>query len=66
MGKVDICVANAGVSEECDYFADTFDATGKLEEPGYRVIEVNYRAVVNFVKVCGAFFGFVFRSLWAG
>ncbi|KAI4137838.1 MAG: hypothetical protein LQ341_004963, partial [Variospora aurantia] len=51
-GRVDICVANAGVSEETNYFADTFDAqTGELEEPKYRVIDVNYRAVVNFVKI---------------
>ncbi|KAL8970449.1 MAG: hypothetical protein Q9197_003799 [Variospora fuerteventurae] len=51
-GQVDICVANAGVSEETNYFADTFDAqTGELEEPKYRVIDVNYRAVVNFVKI---------------
>ncbi|KAL4733557.1 hypothetical protein BDV11DRAFT_175589 [Aspergillus similis] len=49
--QVDIAVANAGVSEECDYFADTWDAEGKLEEPRYAVVEVNYRAVLNFVKL---------------
>lgn len=51
VGHVDIAIANAGVSEEKDYFADTFDADGKLEEPGYAVVEVNYRAVLNFVKL---------------
>lgn len=51
-GRVDICVANAGVSEEANYFADSYDAdTGELEEPKYRVIDVNYRAVINFVKI---------------
>ncbi|KAL8746778.1 MAG: hypothetical protein Q9190_001257 [Brigantiaea leucoxantha] len=50
-GHVDICVANAGVSEETNYFKDTFDAEGELEEPKYRVMDVNYRAVVNFVKI---------------
>ncbi|KAJ5607123.1 short chain dehydrogenase/reductase family oxidoreductase [Penicillium hordei] len=49
--QVDIAIANAGVSEECDYFVDTWDAEGKLEEPGYAVVEVNYRAVLNFVKL---------------
>jgi Short-chain dehydrogenases of various substrate specificities len=49
--QVDIAIANAGVSEVCDYFVDTWDAEGKLEEPGYAVVEVNYRAVLNFVKL---------------
>lgn len=51
IGHVDIAVANAGVSQECDYFTDTFDADGKLEEPLYAVLDVNYRAVLNFVKL---------------
>ena len=49
--KVDIAVANAGVSEECNYFEDTFDEAGQLLEPKYGVLEVNYRAVLNFVKL---------------
>jgi NAD(P)-dependent dehydrogenase (short-subunit alcohol dehydrogenase family) len=49
--KVDIAVANAGVSEECSYFEDTFDESGQLLEPKYGVLEVNYRAVLNFVKL---------------
>ena len=39
------------MSQECDYFADTFNAEGKLEEPLYNVLEVNFRAVLNFVKL---------------
>ncbi|KAK2038763.1 short chain dehydrogenase reductase [Colletotrichum somersetense] len=51
-GDIDITVANAGVSEEIDYFADKFDTrTGDLVEPEYRVLDVNLRAVANFVKL---------------
>ncbi|KAJ5408658.1 short chain dehydrogenase/reductase family oxidoreductase [Penicillium cosmopolitanum] len=49
--QVDIAIANAGVSEECDYFADSWDAEGKIEEPEYAVVEVNYRSVLNFIKL---------------
>ncbi|KAF9634861.1 Short-chain dehydrogenase/reductase SDR [Lasiodiplodia theobromae] len=51
IGHVDICVANAGVSQEADYFADTFGSDGLLEEPRYGVIDVNLRAVLNLVKL---------------
>jgi NAD(P)-dependent dehydrogenase (short-subunit alcohol dehydrogenase family) len=51
VGHIDIAVANAGVSEECDYFEDTYDSDGNLQEPRYNVVEVNYRAVLNFVKL---------------
>lgn len=51
IGHVDIAIANAGVSEECDYFQDTYDTHGQLQEPKYRVIDVNYRAVLNFTKL---------------
>ncbi|KAK3946265.1 hypothetical protein QBC46DRAFT_415170 [Diplogelasinospora grovesii] len=50
--RVDIAIANAGVSQECDYFADTFDPrTGQLEEPNWGVLNVNFRAVLNFTKL---------------
>ncbi|GMF74971.1 unnamed protein product [Aspergillus oryzae] len=48
---IDILVANAGVSEEVNYFEDTFDSEGKLVEPGYNVIEVNLRGTINVIKV---------------
>jgi NAD(P)-dependent dehydrogenase (short-subunit alcohol dehydrogenase family) len=51
VGHVDIAVANAGISQECDYFADTFGEDGELEEPGYKVLDVNFRAVLNFTKL---------------
>lgn len=50
-GPVDFAFANAGVSEEADYFADTFDDDGRLAEPTYRVLDVNVRGVYNFVKL---------------
>ncbi|MCJ1249458.1 Short-chain dehydrogenase/reductase prx4 [Trapelia coarctata] len=43
--------ANAGVSEEMDYFEDTFDESGQLQEPRYAVVEVNLRAVLNVIKL---------------
>ena len=49
--RVDIAVANAGVSEDGDYFEDKFDDTGKLLEPRYDVVKVNYQSVLNFVKL---------------
>lgn len=49
--RVDIAVANAGVSEDGDYFEDTFDNAGKLLEPRYDVVKVNYQSVLNFVKL---------------
>ncbi|KAJ5786682.1 uncharacterized protein N7503_011894 [Penicillium pulvis] len=48
---VDILVANAGVSEEVDYFQDVLDHEGKLVEPQYSVIEVNLRGTLNVIKV---------------
>lgn len=49
--NVNIAVANAGVSEESNYFEDTFDEAGRLLEPRYGVLDVNYRSVLNFVKL---------------
>lgn len=51
VGRIDLAFANAGVSEETDYFADTFDAEGQLQEPAYGVLHVNLRGVLNLVKL---------------
>ncbi len=48
---LDMVFANAGVSEETNYFADTFDEAGLLKEPGYGVLGVNVRAVLNVIKL---------------
>ncbi|KAI0903219.1 short chain dehydrogenase reductase [Ustulina deusta] len=50
-GHIDIAIANAGVSEEYDYFEDREDENGELLEPPFGVIDVNFRSVVNFVKL---------------
>ena len=54
-GSVDIAIANAGVSEEHDYFEDRLDEAGELLEPTYNVIDVNYRGVLNFVKLATSY-----------
>ncbi|KAI1098799.1 short chain dehydrogenase reductase [Jackrogersella minutella] len=51
IGHIDYVFANAGISEETDYFADQMDSDGRLVEPGYRVLDVNVRAVYNVVKL---------------
>ncbi|KAI1205727.1 short chain dehydrogenase reductase [Annulohypoxylon truncatum] len=51
VGHVDYVFANAGVSEETDYFADQMDSDGRLVEPEYRVLDINVRAVYNVVKL---------------
>ena len=39
------------MSQEADYFADTFGPDGSLQEPQYRVLDINFRAVLNFAKL---------------
>ncbi|KAL2822605.1 short chain dehydrogenase reductase [Aspergillus granulosus] len=51
IGAVDYVFANAGVSESADYFADTRDTDGQLQEPSYDVLETNLRGVLNVVKL---------------
>ncbi|KAI9168055.1 Short-chain dehydrogenase/reductase ATR7 [Paramyrothecium foliicola] len=50
-GRLDIVIANAGVSEEYDYFEDQLGDDGELLEPKYGVVDVNFRGVVNCVKL---------------
>lgn len=51
VGHVDIAVANAGVSEEQPYFEDTLDEQGELKEPGFAVVDVNFKGTVMFIKL---------------
>lgn len=51
IGQVNIAIANAGVSETVNYFEDTLDETGELQEPTTSIIDVNYRGVMNFLKL---------------
>lgn len=50
-GRVDIAIPNAGVSETINYFQDSFDAAGNLQEPSSSILDVNYRGVLNFIKL---------------
>ncbi|PVH97980.1 short chain dehydrogenase reductase, partial [Periconia macrospinosa] len=51
VGKIDFVFANAGVSEETNYFEDSFDQDGMLEEPRYGIMGVNFYGVLNTVKL---------------
>lgn len=51
IGQIDYAFANAGTSEETDYFADQLDGGGLLAEPAYGVLDVNLRGVYNVVKL---------------
>lgn len=52
IGDVHLAFANAGISEHNDYFQDELDDDGLLLEPKYdQLINVNLRAVINFVKL---------------
>lgn len=43
--------ANAGISETENFLEDKFDDDGSLLEPNYRLLAVNFRAVLNVVKL---------------
>ncbi|KAL3417258.1 hypothetical protein PVAG01_11258 [Phlyctema vagabunda] len=51
VGRVDIAVANAGVTEDGNYLSDTYDDQGTLQEPTYHVIDTNLRGTLNFLKL---------------
>lgn len=39
IGHIDIAVANAAVSQESDYSADSYREGGELEEPKYKILD---------------------------
>ncbi|RYP13364.1 hypothetical protein DL765_006905 [Monosporascus sp. GIB2] len=52
VGRVDLVFANAGVTEEADYFADVLDENGLLAEPDWRgIVDTNLFGVLNTVKL---------------
>ncbi|KAI1130844.1 NAD(P)-binding protein [Nemania abortiva] len=51
IGPFHMAFANAGLAEKVDYFADTFDAEGKLELPDDSLWNVNLWGVVYTVKL---------------
>lgn len=48
---IDIAIANAGIVETSNFLDDVVDSAGVLQEPKYEVVDVNFRAVLNFVKL---------------
>ncbi|RYN20109.1 hypothetical protein AA0112_g10825 [Alternaria arborescens] len=50
-GAPHIAVANAGIDEDGTYITDSYDDYGNLLEPSYKVIDVNLRGTLNFIKV---------------
>ncbi|KAI1380478.1 short chain dehydrogenase reductase [Hypoxylon crocopeplum] len=55
IGRFDIAVANAGISEDFDFFSNI--AGPEDPEPRYRCIDVNLRAVINFIHLSLSTFG---------
>ncbi|KAI2628693.1 short chain dehydrogenase reductase [Hypoxylon sp. NC1633] len=49
IGRVDIAIANAGIGEDFDFFSHI--AGPEDVEPQYRCIDINLRAVINFVHL---------------
>ncbi|KAI0550325.1 short chain dehydrogenase reductase [Xylaria curta] len=49
IGNIDIAIANAGMSEDFDFFTNI--ASSEASEPNYRCIDVNLKAVINFVHL---------------
>jgi NAD(P)-dependent dehydrogenase (short-subunit alcohol dehydrogenase family) len=46
-GRLDIVVANAGVVETVNFFAEEIDPeSGKLREPNYTVLDINLKGLL--------------------
>lgn len=51
VGHVDMVFANAGISERKNYFTETLDENGNLEEPPSTLIDVNLTGVLYAIKL---------------
>ena len=53
VGQVHLAFANAGICDKSPegYYDDIFDANGNLLEPEYGIMDINLKAVLNFVKL---------------
>ncbi|KAI1176098.1 short chain dehydrogenase reductase [Nemania sp. FL0916] len=49
IGKIDIAIANAGISEDFDFFSNI--ASPETPAPNYKCIDVNLTAAINFVHL---------------
>ncbi|CAJ2506366.1 Uu.00g004960.m01.CDS01 [Anthostomella pinea] len=51
IGPFHLAFANAGVAEKSDYFADTWDESGRLELPSRALLDVNLFGALHTVKL---------------
>ena len=51
VGHVDMVFANAGIGETANYFTDTLDSDGRLQEPPSTVIDVNLKGMLYVIKL---------------
>ncbi|KAI0146308.1 hypothetical protein GGR57DRAFT_286399 [Xylariaceae sp. FL1272] len=51
VGAVDFVFANAGVTEKPNFFDDSYDDMGQLEEPSRELVDVNLNGVLFTVKL---------------
>jgi len=49
--RVDMVFANAGISETDELLEDVTGSDGLVAEPEYKVLDVNFRAVLNMIKL---------------
>lgn len=54
IGPIHMAFANAGVAETVNFFADSFDAEGKLQQPDSLLLDVNVTGVLYTVKLAWA------------
>ncbi|GME48532.1 short-chain dehydrogenase reductase sdr protein [Neofusicoccum parvum] len=46
-GRIDHVFANAGIAPRVSLLEDKLDSNGKLQEPDYRVLDINLKSVMN-------------------
>ena len=51
IGHVDLVFANAGIGETTNYFTDTLDDNGLLQEPSSTVMDVNLKGMLYVIKL---------------
>ena len=51
IGHVDLVFANAGIGETTNYFTDTLDENGALQEPPSTIMDVNLKGMLYVIKL---------------
>ncbi|KAL3426634.1 hypothetical protein PVAG01_00143 [Phlyctema vagabunda] len=54
-GQVDIAIANAGISEEGDYFDPSLDLESVKQKPSTRTIDVDLNGVLFFARIAAVY-----------